>query len=337
MTLSICITTWNSEKYLPELMKSIFNQTILTREDYEIKISLDIVDSGSTDNSVAYLQKEYPEAHILRNTQNLGFARSYNQAIRMSATDYILILNADIILEPDYLEKLLTAIKKEEKIGSVAGKLLRAHSGESYGQGFFEIEKTKIIDSCGLMMKRERRFVNLGEGEEDDGQYDAGKNIFGFCAAAVLYRRAALEKVKYGHEYFDEDFFSYKEDIDLSWRLKQAGWQAVFVPAAVAYHFRGVPTTAKKYTNLSVAKFYKKKNRLVRRLSYRNHLLCLIKNENTRDFWRNFFPIFWYEFRKFVFLLFCDWPTLKGFFQVFWLLPKMRVKRKLTRERMARI
>ena len=329
MTLSICIVTWNSEKYLPELMKSIFQQTVLTREDYDIKISLDVVDSGSADNSVAYLQQEYPEVHILRNMQNLGFAKSYNQAIRMSATDYVLVLNADIVLEPDYLEKLLTVIKKDEQIGSVAGKLLRAHSGESYGQGFFEIKKTKIIDSCGLVMKRERRFVNLGEGEEDQGQYDAGENIFGFCAAAVLYRRAALEKVKYSQEYFDEDFFSYKEDIDLSWRLKQAGWRAIFVPTAMAYHFRGVSTTTKKYTNLAVAKFYKKKNRLVRRLSYRNHLLCLIKNEKARDFWRNFFPIFWYELRKFVFLIFCDWPTLKGFFQALFLIPKMRAKREL--------
>ncbi|MDD5290059.1 MAG: glycosyltransferase family 2 protein [Patescibacteria group bacterium] len=332
MTLSICLATWNSEKYLPELMKSIFKQSVLTREDYDIKISIDVVDSGSVDNSVAFLQKEYPEVHILRNTQNLGFAKSYNQAIRMSATDYVLVLNADIVLEPDYLEKLLTVMEKDRNIGSAAGKLLRAHSGESYGQGFFEIEKTKIIDSCGLEMKRNRRFLNIGESEEDRGQYDKNLNPFGFCAAAVLYRRTALEKIKYGHEYFDEDFFSYKEDIDLSWRLKQTGFQAIFVPEATAYHFRGTPTTTKKYTNLSVAKFYKKKNRLIRRLSYRNHLLCLIKNENTRDFWRNFFPIFWYEFRKLVYLIFFDWPTLKGFFQALKLIPKMRAKRKLIRK-----
>lgn len=312
-------------------MKSIFQQSVLTRADYDIKISLDVVDSGSLDDSVVFLQKNYPEAHLLRNTQNLGFAKSYNQALRLSATDYVLILNADIVLEPDYLEKLLAVMEKDDQIGSTAGKLLRAHSGESYGQGFFEIEKTKIIDSCGLAMKKNRRFLNIGEGEEDRGQYDKNQNIFGFCAAAVLYRRSTLEKIKYGHEYFDEDFFSYKEDIDLSWRLNLSGFKTVFVPEAVAYHFRGTPTTAQKYTNLTVAKFYKKKNRLIRRLSYRNHLLCLIKNENARDFWRNFFPIFWYEFRKLVYLIFFDWPTLKGFFQALYLIPKMRAKRKLTR------
>jgi GT2 family glycosyltransferase len=328
MTLSICIATWNSKKYLPELMKSIFDQTILTREDYDIKISIDIVDSGSVDDTVDYLKRECPEAHILRNTKNLGFAKSYNQAIRMSATDFVLILNADIVLEPNYLEKLLAIIKKDEKIGSVSGKLLRAISGESYGQGFFEIKKTKIIDSCALEMKKNRRFINVGEGEEDKGQFDNLRDVFGFCGAAVLYRRSALEKVKYENEYFDEDFFSYKEDIDLSWRLNLAGFKAIFNPDAIAYHFRGVQITTKKYTNFSVAKFYKKKNRLVRFFSYRNHLLCLFKNENARDFWHNFFPIFWYEFRKFIFLLFFDWSTLKGFFQALALIPKMRRKGK---------
>jgi hypothetical protein len=105
------------------------------------------------------------------------------------------------------------------------------------------------------------------------------------------------------------------------------------VPEAVAYHFRGVGEKTKKYTNREVAKVYRKKNRLVRFHSYKNHLLCLIKNESVRDFWHNFFPIFWYEFRKLVFLIFCDWPTLKGFFAAMKLVPKMRAKRRLMRDK----
>jgi GT2 family glycosyltransferase len=329
-TLSICIVTWNSEKYLLELFESIFKQTVLQKEKYPIKLSINVVDSGSQDGSMEFLEKRYPEVHVLRNTHNLGFSRSYNQSIRMSKTDYVLVINADIVLENDFIEKTLNEIKKDEQIGAVIGKLYRGHFVLSNGNEVCDIQKTKLIDSFGIEMKRNRRFINIGEGEEDKAQYDDLKEVFGFSGACVLFRRQALEEVKYSEEYFDEDFFAYKEDIDLSWRLQIAGYKILLVQEARAYHFRSLQEKNAKYTNIKIAKNYKKKASWRRMYSYRNHLLCLLKNETKRNFFKDFFYITWYEFRKLIYLIFFDTKNFKGFFQALKLRSKMKDKRKIS-------
>ncbi len=328
LTLSICLVTWNSEKFLPGLFESIFKQTILTKEDYNVAVSINMVDSGSFDQSVAYTQKNYPEIHVLRNTQNLGFAKSYNQAIKMSSTDYVFVVNADVVLEEDYLEKLLNVIQIDNKIGAVAGKILRAQFLDGLNTGLPDIEKTNIFDSCGLKAFRNRRIINIAEGEVDSGQYDNLREVFGFSACAVLYRRQALDDVAVTQEYFDEDFFAYKEDVDLSYRLLLAGYKNILVTEAVAYHFRSVKKIEKKYSNWQVAKSYRQKRRLIRFFSYKNHLLCLVKNETTRNFLKDFFYIVWYELRKFIYLCFFDIQNLKALYYTIKLLPKMMRKRK---------
>lgn len=328
ITLSICLVSWNSEKFLPGLFESIFKQTILTKEDYNVAISINMVDSGSFDQSVAYTQKNYPEIHVLRNTQNLGFSKSYNQAIKMSNTDYVFTVNADVVLKEDCLEKLLDVIQIDDEIGAVAGKLLRAQFLDNLNTGLPDLEKTNIFDSCGLKIFRNRRVSNIGEGEVDNGQYDNLREVFGFSACAVLYRRQALDNVALNNEYFDEDFFAYKEDVDLSYRLLLAGYKNILVTEAVAYHFRTVKKIEKKYSNWQVAKSYRNKNRLIRFQSYKNHLFCLIKNETTGNFFKDFFCIAWYELRKFVYLCFFDTRNLKALYYVVKLLPKMIHKRK---------
>ncbi|MFH1456542.1 MAG: glycosyltransferase family 2 protein [Patescibacteria group bacterium] len=330
-TLSICIVTWNSKKYLPGLFESIFKQTVLVKENYPLKLSINVVDSGSRDGSVEFLEKNYPEIHILRNTHNLGFCKSYNQAIRMSTTEYVLVMNADIILNEDFIEKMLAKIsfkKTEEKIGVVVGKLLRAHFILQNGNDLYDFQKTQIIDSFGLQMKKNRRFVNIGEGDTDVGQYDNLKSIFGASGACVMYKRNALEDVKYNEEYFDEDFFAYKEDVDLAWRLQIAGHKTIFVPEALAYHFRSMQEKNKKYTNLNVARNYRKKSRWIRGLSYRNHLLTLFKNETKRNFLKDCLPIMWYEFRKFIYLALFDIKNFKAFLQAIKLISKIKDKRR---------
>jgi len=329
-TLSICIVTWNSEKYLPGLFESIFKQTVLQKEKYQIKLSINIVDSGSQDGSVEFLEKNYPEVHILRNTRNLGFCKSYNQAIRMSTTDYVLVINADIILETDFIEEMLKKIKSINNIGAVSGKLFRAHFVLQNGNDVCDFEKTEIIDSFGLQMKRNRHFINIGENEKDTGQYDDLREIFGASGACVLFSRKALEDVKYNEEYFDEDFFAYKEDIDLAWRLQIAGYKTIFAPNAKAYHFRSAQEKNKKYTNINIIKNYKTKFAWIRKLSYRNHLLVLFKNETRRNFFKDFFYITYYEFRKFIYLLLFDTKNISAFFEALELKSKMKYKKQVS-------
>ncbi len=96
-----------------------------------------------------------------------------------------------------------------------------------------------ILDSTGHLVFASRRAIDRGERELDRGQYDALTNLFGVCGAAPVYRRKMLEDVRLSDEYFDEDFFAYFEDFDISWRAKLKGWNFGFVPGAIGYHYRG--------------------------------------------------------------------------------------------------
>ncbi|MGB9609207.1 MAG: glycosyltransferase family 2 protein, partial [Minisyncoccia bacterium] len=167
------------------------------------------------------------------------------------------------------------------------------------------------------------------------GQYDKQEEVFGISGACVLYRRTALEDIKiptnYGNfmkiqkdnsqfvdsqticrlasswEYFDQDFFSYKEDIDLAWRLQLRGWKAIYVPGARAYHFRSV-SISNRFSKSQWVNFF----------SYRNHLWLLLKNDYLRNFLSHIWFIFWYQLAKEFYLLFTQPKVLlKGSF-AFW-------------------
>jgi GT2 family glycosyltransferase len=287
--VSIQIVTFNSLKFLPECLKSIFNQTF---KDFFVLI----IDNASNDETVKYLEDNFPQIKIIKNSKNLGFAKAHNQGISISKSEYILIMNPDVILEKDFLEKLVKEAEKDKKIGSLGGKLLKFKFDNNCPI------KTNIIDSAGLKILKSREVINRGEGEIDNGQYDKKEEVFGISGACVLFRREALEDVKVPiykkeknlfFEYFDQDFFAYKEDVDLAWRLRLFGYKSIYLPEAKAYHFR----------KISVNKKFKKPA-LINFLSYRNHLWMLLKNESFKNLFLNFFPIFWYQLKKEIYLLF---------------------------------
>lgn len=331
MTLSICIATWNSMKFIRECLESIFNQTIFFDPDFEIKIAVNIVDNGSEDGTVEFIKKNYPQVHILKNMHNVGFCKSYNQAIKMHQTDWNLIMNVDTILEKDFLEKILKAvnhISEKIKIGSLGPKILKAETIFEYGLP--KIIKTNKIDSCGLLVKKSRLVKNIGEGETDNGQYDNATEIFGFTGACLLLKREALEDIKIGEEYFDEDFFAYQDDFDLSYRLRLYGWQNMFVPGALVYHFRAAKINPlKPWQVWKIIQARRAKSLLTNYHSYKNHFCVLIKNELPVIFWRHLPYIFWLEFKKFIFIIFFEQRTLSALKIFFKLLPKILFKRKM--------
>lgn len=313
----IQIVSWNSYKFLPDCLNSIFNQTYKN-------FSVLIIDNASTDGTIEFIKENYPMIMILRNNKNLGFATAHNQGMKLFKNyPYILIANPDIIFEKDWLEKILSVIERDKKIGAISGKLLKIYTSEPE---INEKVKTKIIDSAGIKVSRWRRFINRGEGELDHGQYDKKEEVFGFSGACVLCRRQALEDIKIDGEYFDEDFFSYKEDIDLSYRLRWRGWKIIYFPEAVAYHYRQVSGEKKRISE--IIKERKNRSPLVRYLSYRNHLFLLIKNESFINFLKDLPWILFYELGKFLYLLFFEQKTFKAFFEIFKKLPKMLKKRK---------
>lgn len=312
--VTICLPTWNGQDYLPFLIKSLTDQTF---KEWQLLV----VDNGSSDNSVAVMSEYFPPAKIIKQKINIGFAKANNLLIKWSDSDYVLFLNQDIILEPDYLEKTVSFLDANPNAASVSGKLLH--------WDFNNLAKTKIIDSFGLKIDRRRAVLNIGQGQEDYDpatKHEEAVEVFGLSGTVLLVRRRALESIKVpkiqdDFEYFDEDFFSYKEDVDLAWRFQLAAWDNYLLTTTAAYHHR---TVGGKQS----VKGDRQKRGIVNRLSYRNHLAMLYKDSFAKNFFKDFFPIFWYELKKFVYFLIFERKTLLGFFELLKLKKRFEKKRE---------
>lgn len=272
--ISCILLNYNGERFLSSCLRSFL------KADYPDK-EIIFFDNASTDDSVAFVKKHFPQVRVVVNKKNTGYAGGANAAIKASRGEYVLIANPDILMEPDFLKKAV-AVFKDAKVAAVSGKLR--------WWNFEKNKKSEILDSTGLVMYRSRRCVDRGQGEVDEGQYDSAEEVFGVPGACGLYRRAALEKCAVFGEIFDEDFFMYKEDVDLAWRLRLAGWKAFYQPSAVAYHARGTGIFDREKIH-SVVKNRKHLSKFTRMLSYRNERLMRVKNETLAGFVRDILPI----------------------------------------------
>jgi GT2 family glycosyltransferase len=210
-TASIVIVNWNGRGHLARCLPSLMAQTY---RDFEIII----VDNGSNDGSVTFIRQYYPQVRLLQNSQNLGFARPNNQAIRVAQGRYILTLNNDTELPPNWLQALVSAAQAHPEIGAFASLVV------------FD-DRRHMIDSAGLSVTLAGIGCQNRLGEDVQEVREA-EDVFGVCAAAALYRRELLEDVGL----FDEDYFAYYEDVDLAWRARLRGWRAMLVPKALVYH-----------------------------------------------------------------------------------------------------
>ncbi len=321
------IVAWNSMKYLPGLLASLRKQTL---RDFSVLV----IDNASSDGVVEFIRTNYPEAAILRNAKNLGFSPAHNQGIRYALAAwkdiprddrYILVTNPDIIFTPTFLEDMVRAADATPRGAAFSGKLLKVvREGEGPLE---EIIETKLIDSTGLRVARNRRTTDRGAGEEDHGQYDNAREVFGVSGALACYRASALEAVRIGEEYFDNDFFAYKEDADLSWRLRLHGFEARFVPEARAYHFRRA-AGRERAGLVELVRNRRTKSGLINYLSYRNHVLMLLKNEQWSNIVLHLPWILVYECGKLLSLLFFEPGTLRAVPSIFKLAPRILTKRR---------
>jgi len=211
--VSVVIVNYNGERFLKDCLESLRAQTYT---DFEVIL----VDNHSSDRSIEIISQTYPEAILIRNAANHGFARGTNDGIRASRGRFILTLNNDTRLDPRFIERIVRPPLCDGKIGICASKML-------YPDG--------RINSAGTCISRSGAAWDRGMSEPDHGQYDQAVEVFGACAGAALYRREMLDEIGL----FDEDFFMYMEDVDLSFRARHAGWRCVFVPEAVASHHHG--------------------------------------------------------------------------------------------------
>jgi len=243
-----------------------------------------LVDDTPADPDVAAYAASHDDVLLRVMPRNRGFAAGFNEGFAAGRASYVLLLNQDAQLDPTYLATLTARLEADVRLASVTGKLLHLVSPDG--------GTDDLIDSCGLEMRRGRRAVDIAQGESDQGQRDGFYEVFGVSGAAGLYRRRALDQVAVGHQVLDERFFMYKEDVDLAWRLRAAGWTAAVDTSAIALHARSSRRSAAddaplRATVRAVIDQERAKSRRVRGLSWRNQLLLLAKNEDAADLARS--------------------------------------------------
>jgi len=256
----VSLVTHNESRDTERLLPTLFAQTF---RDFAV-VAVDNRSEDGTRASLAAAQKLAPvPMEIVASPENLGFTGGHNVAIAKAVergAEWILVLNADVVLAPDYLAALLADAERpgREWVGAMTGKVLRAEGPD--------LLPTEVVDTVGIRMTRGGRHFDIGAGEPDAGRWDRPAEVFGVSGCVALYRVAALADVKVSTGFFDEDFFVYREDVDLAWRLRGRGWAARCVPAAVAWHRRrNLPERRRAMS--AVANLHSVKNRFLLRIN----------------------------------------------------------------------
>ncbi|HBA36462.1 TPA: hypothetical protein DCZ15_01145 [Candidatus Falkowbacteria bacterium] len=268
-----------SVKYLADFLPSLRQAlSFLPADDYRVYV----FDNSPSEYSKNREMLAGQSLEYLGVGKNLGFGQAYNvllRAARTAGAPYFLIINPDTLLASDTIRKLLAALEKEPALASVSPKILR--------WDFASRQKTKIIDSAGLILKRGLRFQDLGQGLEDRGQFDSA-SILGPSGAAGLFRFSALDKIAEhprgtaGPHYFDESFFMYKEDCDLAYRLFLAGYKSCLVPDALVYHDRTAAVSGHGFWRTIFSRY--RKSRQIRAWSHLNQHFIYVKYWKKQNF-----------------------------------------------------
>jgi len=302
-TVAINIVTYNNASTIQECLECIQKQTYR-------KFSVFVIDNASTDNTV-FLCKRF-KIQLIRNTTNFGYAAAHNQGICLTKSKYILTLNPDVFLRPDFLQQMVSVLERNTRLGSACGLLLRIDHTK---------ETPMVIDGAGLFMRKNRRQGLLYEGKPAQSTLQADY-ILGPDGAAAFYRRKMLEDIAINQEMFDEDFFMHKEDVDIAWRAQRAGWSSIFIPKAVAYHIRTFRPGKRKNISNSL-----------RCISLRNRYLLLIKNDNWNYITRDILYIVTYELGIFLYILFVEQHSLRAYISASSLWKIMMRKRRYIQRR----
>ena len=310
--VTIVIINYNTRHLLDGCIKSLNEQTHRPRE-------IIFIDNLSEDGSCGHVQKHHPDVTAVCNKKNIGYAAAANQGIRMAKGEYVMLMNPDILFEKDYIEKCVVKMEEDKKIAAIGGKI--------YKYDFELHKKTNIIDTVGLFCYRNRRIIDNGQGLQDKGQFNTPKQVFGISGACPVYRKKSLEDVKTGEQYLDEDFFMYKEDVDIAWRFLLFGWKSYYLSTAIAYHGRGTGVL-RRFTHWEVYKNRRKLNKFQKYHSFKNQRLMQMKNELPMNAIHDFFPILWKEFLIFFYVILREPMLVKAWFEMWTLVPGILKKRK---------
>lgn len=217
------VVSYNSEATIERCLQG------LDAQDYPLDTII-LVDSGSSD--LNYLQAAAQKHFVqLVLSENVGFSKANNLGLTNipQDIDFVLFVNPDLFLEPDFVIKALRIFKNEPLTGMLSGKLL--------GYDMEQDKPSGRIDSTGILRKWYGRWYDRGQGEPDNRQYEHPESMPALCGALLFCRNAAFKSL--AGPVFDPDFFLYKEDIELGLRMRKSGWKLLYHPGLTGYHCRG--------------------------------------------------------------------------------------------------
>jgi len=304
--VAVVILNYNGEKFLKEFLPIVIEKS-------GEEASLWVADNCSTDGSVNLLKKEFPSVNLIVNSENGGFAKGYNDALKQIKAEYYVLLNSDIEVTDHWIEPVIRLMEADPSIGACQPKLL-----SYYRRDHFEYAGAAggFIDRFGYPFCRGRIFMEL---EKDKGQYDDVREIF-WATGACMFVRSDVYHELGG---LDEDFFAHMEEIDFCWRLKNNGYKVMYTPESVVYHIGGgtLPKSSSRKTFLN----------------FRNNFYLLYKNLPSGQL-----------FQVFLFRLIMDgvagvkflteghwkdtWAVVKAHFAFYAHFRKLRHKRKKLRQ-----
>lgn len=251
-TVAVVILNWNGKKFLQQFLPSVLASSYKN-------LRVIVADNASTDDSIAFLQQQFPTIEILTSNENYGFAKGYNFFLAQVKADYYVLLNSDVEVEEGWIQPVITLMEGDPTIAACQPKLLAYHN-----KRLFEYAGAAggWMDALGYPFSRGRVFDRL---EEDNGQYDDAVPVF-WASGAALFIRSELFHAMNG---FDPFFFAHQEEIDLCWRLQRHGYKIYVCPQSVLYHVGGGTLPAG-----NPQKVY---------LNFRNNLVMITKNMPLRE------------------------------------------------------
>jgi GT2 family glycosyltransferase len=306
--VSITIVTYNSGRFIKRCLDSVLDQTYPFKE-------IIVIDNCSTDGTTDILEPFEDRCRIVYNEDNIGFAAAQNQAICMSDSDWVLTLNPDVLLLPDFITALVHAGNQDPRIGTVCGKLLTMSAG-------FDFPEKPVVDSTGIYFTPTLRHLDRGSLEYDNGHYRQYEYVFGATAAAALYRREMIEDISLDGEFFDSDFFVYREDADVAWRSQLLGWKCLYAPYARGYHVRKALPGNRRALPPEINMH-----------SVKNRFLLRIKNISGDLYRRNWLQITGRDLVVVACCVLWEHSSLKAFWFIATNYKRVLAKRKLIQER----
>ena len=304
----LSIVTHNDEVFLQRCLESVRSQTVPLR----IKLFDNASTDASRDIAVGY------GCELFASETNRGFSHGHNHNLLPVKFAYALLLNADVVLRPNYVERLAQTLSEIEGAGMCGGKLYRM---DTSGQQMFR-SGAAVLDTTGIYFTPAQRHFDRGSNELDRGQYQRRQSVFGISGAALMCSREMLEDVRIGDEYLDEEFFAYREDADLAWRAQLCGWKAIYEPGAEALHVRRVLPSQRKTLPA-----------LINRHSLKNRYLMRMKNLDPAVR-RHCFPHMWIrDLGILLYALLLERTSLPAYAEVWRLRKRFRQKREWIQKR----